>query len=259
LDESSGKIADFGGDESELNQDQLNRKQRRAKLKARVGGLVRFAEANGCIVYFDTLTMKKADTSPCRLNKYLNFFRARFKAAGLPFKYVWVVELQEKRYGKYGEKVPHWHLAIAAPSGTLPNVEFIEEAPPGQKFHMISDGRVIKWNEVHEAWGHGVELCQIARGSTWSYMAKYFDENLKERVNMHRRFGSSMLTWWCISHWAFTCVHEFWLAQFDVIKVWFTHEKDRRVLNLKVTDGQTMEFYKVPSTWVPIWVPAVNE
>lgn len=257
IDTSTGKFAEFA-DDSYLNQDELNMKRRKGKAKARVGGLVRFAEANHCIIYFYTLTLRKAEITPCRLNKHMNFMRSRFKAAGLPFKYVWVEEIQEKRYGKYGEESPHWHMAIAAPVGSLPNVEFIEQAPPGQKYHMISDGRLIKQNELYKQWGYGQELCQIAKGSLWSYLSKYLMENLKEHAYMGRRFGSSMLTWWTISQWAFDCVHEFWIANLDVIKTWFTHENDVRLLHFKVTDGMTMETYKVPSPWKRVDIANAN-
>lgn len=258
LDTSSGQICEFWGGDAELNQEQLDMKKRKAKAKARIAGLVRFAEGNGCIVYFLTLTQAKADSSTRRLNKLMNFVRARFKAAGLPLKYAWVDEPQEQRYEKTGVMAKHWHMVIAAPVGSLPNVEFIEQAPQGQKYHMISDGRVIKQNELYKRWGYGQELCQIARGSVWSYVSKYLESNLKAYGNMGRRFGSSMLTWWCISRWAFSCVHEFWIAGLDVIKTWFSHENDRRVLNIKVTDGRTMEFYKIPSPWKRVEMASVD-
>jgi len=242
-DVSSGHFARFPG------QIDANSK-RKSVFKGRMSGLVRWAAAHGCMIYFLTLTV--ADPSSMNvlvLKKLMNFMRARFKAAGLPFDYVWVLEPQMRRYEDTGVLAPHWHIAIACPVGSLPNVEFREHAPRGLQFHIISDGRVIKQSELHRCWGYGVMLCQPARTSVMDYMAKYMAKALEFGGVFGHRFGSSMLSWWKISRWAFECVYEFYSAGFDVLRVWFTRGDVARLAHIKVTDGITMEIYNVLSPW----------
>lgn len=227
----------------------LDIQKRLRVFKARLVGLQRYAEANGCKVYFLTLTLRGANWEIRLLNRFLNFMRARFKRAGLPFKYCWVLELQEQRYEETGVAARHWHVAIACPLGSLPNVEYLEAAPIGQRYHLISDGWVVKQAELYKFWGYGQELCEVARGALVHYLGKYLEKNLASG-DVGRRFGSSVLTWWRISKWAFECVHEFWAAGLDVLKVWFSRGERGRLLHLKVTDGVTMEFYKVASPWI---------
>jgi hypothetical protein len=243
----SGKIAIFDGD-NVGDVHALDIQKRLSNFKASLVGLQRWSQDNGCTVYFLTLTMAKASWGNRTLNRYMNFLRARFKRRGLPFKYKWVLELQEQRYLETGVAARHWHMAVACPLGSLPNVEYLPNAAVGHHYHLLSDGFVVKQAELFKYWGLGQELCEVAYGSLVHYLSKYLLKNL-ESGDLGRRFGGSMLLWWRISLWAFEIVHEFYDAGFDVLKVWFTRGDVARLLHFKVTDGVTMEFYNVLSPW----------
>ena len=242
-DVSSGHIARFPG------QIDVNSK-RMSLFKGRMVGLVRWAAAHGCMIDFLTLTVGDPSTmNVLVLNKLMNFMRARFKAAGMPFDYCWVLEPQMRRYEDTGVLAPHWHIAIACPVCSLPNVEFRESAPRGQKYHLVSDGRVIKQSELYKCWGYGQLLCQPARTSVLDYMAKYMAKALEFAGVFGHRFGSSMLGWWKVSQWAFECVYAFYEAGMDILRVSFTRGDVARIAHIKVTDGVTMETYPVLSPW----------
>jgi hypothetical protein len=243
-DTGSGHVARFPG--------QVDANSKRMSLfKGRMTGLVRWAAAHGCMIYFLTLTV--GDPSAMNvlvLNRLMNFLRARFKAAGLPFDYVWVLEPQMRRYEHTGVLAPHWHIAIACPVGSLPNVEYLERA--AQHYHVISDGRVVKQLELFNHWSYGQTLCQPARTSVSEYMAKYMAKALEFPGVFGHRFGSSMLGWWKVSRWAFECVYAFYQAGMDILRVSFTRGDVGRLAHIKVTDGVTMEIYKVPSPWIRV-------
>jgi len=242
-DASSGHFARFPG--------QIDANSKRMSLfKGRMAALVRWAAAHGCMIYFLTLTVGDPSTmNVLVLKKLMNFMRARFKAAGLPFDYCWVLEPQMRRFEDTGVLAPHWHIAIACPVGSLPHVEFRQSAPRGQKYHLVSDGRVIKQSELYKCWGYGQMLCQPARTSVMDYMAKYMAKALEFAGVFGHRFGSSVLSWWKISRWAFDCAYEFYRAGMDVLRVSFTTGDVARIAHIKVTDGITMEIYNVLSPW----------
>jgi hypothetical protein len=178
----------------------------------------------------------------------MSFLRARFARKGLLFRYKWVLEPQETRYEETGVLAPHWHIAVAVPPGTLPNVEYLPAAARGHKYHLISDGSVVKQRDLFKFWGYGQELCQPAYGSLVKYMMKYVMKAL-DIDGLGRRIGGSMMLWWRVARWAFECVYEFYAAGVDVLRVWFTSGDVARLLHFKVTDGVTMETYNVESPW----------
>lgn len=118
---------------------------------------------------------------------------------------------------------------------------------------MIFDGFVVKQRELYKFWGYGQELCQLGYGSIVGYLEKYVGKNVEEYGELGRRFGSSVLGWWAVARWAFECVREFWAAGLDVVKVRFCRSELGRLLYVTVTDGVTMECYRVPSPWVRVY------
>lgn len=56
-----------------------------------------------------TLTQAKESYSPKILNNFMMALKKRFGK----FLYIWSVEVQEKRFEKYGDKVLHWHIMVA--------------------------------------------------------------------------------------------------------------------------------------------------
>jgi hypothetical protein len=201
-------------------------------------GLDRWAEANGCKVYFLTLTLRSEDAETVNkdLNKFLNFLRARFRRAkdveqiavadseggesvcttssgGLPMRYVWVVELQKKRYTRTGVLALHWHFAIACPAGALPDVEF--RADRRVKYVVKEEGTVVTSRELWERWGRGQVLCMRTRcEGVYGYLGKYMAKDYgslagykAEWVNL-RRFGASRLSENAYPRWAYEVVTE---------------------------------------------------
>jgi hypothetical protein len=224
-------------------------KQKRI-LKSDIKGVERFAQGMGWQLYFLTLTLKSGESVPCQIDALMNFVRMRFKRAGLPKpEYACVTELQEKRYEATGVYAKHWHLLIAAPAGSLPNVKFDEKAAHGHQYQVLADGLVVKQAELYKRWGYGVELCRLAWCAPEAYLCKYLLDNLKQYGKLGRRYSSSMLGWWRFPKWAFECVKEFWAAQLDVVKAWLVHGEPARLLYVRVTDGVTMESYKVQSPY----------
>jgi len=246
----SGVVLEFGGDGyGGLGvQKALDLQKRRDDFKAGLVGLQRFAEANKLQVYFLTLTMGNPVWGDRTLNRYMSWLRGRYGRKGLLFKYKWVLEPQEKRFEETGVLAPHWHIAVAVPPGTLPNVEYLPNAPRGHRYHLLSDGTVVKQRDLFKFWGYGQELCQPARGSLVHYLMKYLMKAL-ELEGLGRRFGGSNILWWRIAKWAYECVRQFWDAGVDVLKVWFTRGDVARLLHFTVTDGVTMETYNVESPW----------
>lgn len=90
------------------------------------------------------------------------------------------------------------------------------------------------------------------------YMAKYMKKALELPGLFGHRFGSSVLTWWKISRWAFECVSEFYRAGIDILRVSFTRGDISRLLHFTVTDGLTIETYKVPSPWKRVQFDSVD-
>jgi len=223
-------------------------KKRKDSCKAGLRALQRFADAHGLQIYFLTLTMGNPVWGVRTLNRYMSFLRGRFARKGLLFKYKWVLEPQETRFDETGVLAPHWHIAVAALAGTLPNVEYLGAAPRKHRYHLISDGSVVKQRDMFKYWSYGQELCQPARGSLVDYLMKYVTKGLGID-GLGRRIGGSMLLWWRIAEWAFECIYEFYSMGLDVLKWRFSRGDIARLLHFTVTDGLTMETYKVLSPW----------
>jgi hypothetical protein len=203
-------------------------------------GLDRFRECYGLSVYLLSLTLcdDQVDAVNKDLANSIHFLRMRFRrrqnveqiavadfeggesvcttaAGGLPFAYVWVVELQQKRYRTKGVKALHWHFAIAAPDGSLPDVKYVQGAPRGRKYELLQDGSVVKSADLGKAWGKGLWHCMRAYSSdVLGYLAKYFTKDYAsikgykpEWANL-RRWGSSQLGHFAYPKWAYEAVEE---------------------------------------------------
>jgi len=157
----------------------------------------------GLQLYFLTLTLSDKSLKVCNknLNKFIQFLRNRFNRSKLPFYYVWVVELQKKRYLKYGRLARHWHFTILAPVGSLPNVEFRQSKVPHYK--IIKDGSIVKNSELIKRWGYGQVFCKYAWSrDVYNYLGKYLEKQDKEALTS-RRFGSSNFKYYAYPNWAY--------------------------------------------------------
>lgn len=167
-----------------------------------------------------TLSNEHLDTANKDLHRFLDFLSKRLKRAGGRLHYVWVVELQKKRYVRYGVKALHWHFAVIAPEGALPNVSFNQSAPRWHKYQVVEDGAVVKYRDLVERWGRGQVFSMCAwSASVYGYLGKYFGkdaENIRgydARWNDLRRWGASQLGFYRFPQWAFDAVRE--VAEID--------------------------------------------
>ncbi len=177
--------------------------------------LDRLAHVFDLHLYFLTITLSgnNVDKLNKDLNKFLNFMRARFKRAGLVWFYVWVVELQKKRFYRSGVKALHWHFAIICRNSALPHVLFNQNAR--RKYLVLEEGTVVTTRELFKAWGYGQVFCKQgwSRG-VYDYLSKYFtkDYDSLEGYNPEwsklRRFGSSQLGYYKLPLWAYERVNQ---------------------------------------------------
>lgn len=227
--------------------------RRLSGFKGRLKGLQRFADAEHMRIYFVTLTLSSSHlrVGSSALNRFLSWLRRRFAARGVSFRYVWVMEYQLKRYARTGDLARHWHLAIAAPLGWLPDVRYDPDAV--RHYQVVSNGLVVSAVELFKFWGYGQVLAVLSRGRLAAYLGKYLEKNLDEGVGGRRMYSSSVMGWWSMPAWAFGVVREF-AELFDVVKARVLRGVVGRVLHLSLTDGVVTEYYELASPWVRVGV-----
>lgn len=174
------------------------------QFKRQCRALEEVAKAQGLSVYFLTFTLssESSDSLTKELSRTRDVLQHRFKRATTPFYYVWVVELQKKRYARTGVKALHWHLAVAVPSGTLPDVQYVKLAR--QHYQVRSEGSLVTSTELFKRWGKGQVLSTLAWSGVYSYLGKYMAkefESYKEYDGL-RRFGGSQLGVSAYPEWA---------------------------------------------------------
>lgn len=181
------------GEHIEVSRDPLS--QSLYRFRCRFRGLQRYCLANGCVCWFLTLTLRDEEAAALHssLNRFIQFLRDRFRRACLPFAYIWVADVQRKRYARYGVKALHWHFAIAAPSGSLPHVECDGWH---RNFWLVQDGSVVQNDDLIREWGKGIVWCQPARDpqGLGRYLMRYLKKGFSsDWPSGLRRFGSSRL------------------------------------------------------------------
>jgi hypothetical protein len=131
----------------------------------------------------------------------------------LKWFYLWVVELQKKRYYKSGVKALHWHFAIICPDGVLPNVRFNQKSK--RKYEVLEQGTLVTTKELYAGWGYGQVFCM--RGwskGVYAYLSKYFTKDYGSLPDYNpewsklRRFGSSQVSYFRFPKWAYEAVQE---------------------------------------------------
>jgi len=158
-------------------------------------------------IYMLTVTVQSPspETERKELSRLMNTLQRKCNRAGFIMYSVWVKETQEKRYTKTGVKAPHWHIAIAVPRGTFPDIEYLKEAR--RHLHVKSEGSVVTSRYLFETWGNGMTFSQKATTGIYAYLGKYMAkelENYIELPNNSRRFGSSSFGRLLYPKWAQT-------------------------------------------------------
>lgn len=228
------------------------RSRRGSCFENRLKALKRHAAAENLSVYFLTLTLSTShmDIESKALNRFLSWLRGRFEARGQRLYYAWVLEYQLKRYAQYGDLVCHWHIAMAAPVGWLPNVKYVQNAV--RHYQVQSEGLVVRSMELFKRWGYGQCLCCLARGNLQQYLGKYLFKNLEGGQSGSRMFSSSMMQWWSFPAWAFGVIKECFVSGLDIVKACLCKGEVGRLLRLTVTDGADCNLLVVRSPWVRV-------
>jgi hypothetical protein len=177
-------------------------------------GFDRYCKENGLSVYFLTLTLRdeSIETANKDLNRFLSWLRGRYKKHNLPVRYVWAVELQKRRYYARGVAALHWHIAVGAIDGSLPNI--IEKTPRG-KPSLYSDGSVITLDDLSKYWGKGFVWSVEAWSQVWFYLSKYFAKDDVTLADYNsswdrlRRFGASQFGYLGFADWGYVKIKEY--------------------------------------------------
>jgi hypothetical protein len=186
----------------------------RYRLKRACRALDRLLGLFGLQLYFLTLTLTDKDVEALNreVRKFAHWMQQYFRRAGVPMFYVWVVELQKKRYRRYGVLALHWHFAIVCRKGALPHVGYGD--PVGKRrMRVIRDGDVVSNRMLMKRWGRGMTWCVEGWSRVYDYLEKYIEKGYeglagykKEWAGL-RRFGSSRLGKYAYPKWAFEAVN----------------------------------------------------
>lgn len=178
------------------------------RFKSKCAGVQRMADELQLAIYFVTVTLRDEDygTVNDAVSKFGNSLRMIFRRAGLPFFYVWAVELQRKRYVKYGREFLHWHFGIAVPAYALPNIG--SKGPRGGP-RDVEEGAIVTLARLQDLWGRGFVWCELARSDLQGYLSKYFSKDYGSLAGFNpawrslRRFGASQMNYRAWSKWAY--------------------------------------------------------
>ena len=191
----NGELRDFGG--------LMSSEERSLWLfKKRIKDFDRVSNALELEKSFLTITQSDVslDTGYRWVSGVMNLMQKTFRRRGLDFFYVAALEIQPKRYVKYGVLAPHWHIAIAhSLSDALPHAVRVE-SNGRQRVKKLRDGSIITWDWLHsnvkqkfgmyfccDCWSRDVEE-YLGKYLAKAELLREFKEKLGRRV---RVFASS--------------------------------------------------------------------
>ena len=158
----------------------------------------------GLGLYGSFLTITQSDLSVDTgfrwITRTMQDMRQLFVRRGLSFFYVAALEIQPKRYVKYGVLAPHWHIAIAhSLADSLPHADRVD-VNGCLRVRKVRDGSVVTWDWLLanvkqkfgmyfccDSWSRNVED-YLGKYLAKSELLKEFKEKLGRRV---RVFASS--------------------------------------------------------------------
>lgn len=168
-------------------------------FRKRIRDFDRLVHGLGLSVSFLTVTQSdvSVDSGFHWITGLMHAMRENFRRRGLSFFYVAALEIQEKRYRRYGVLAAHWHIVIGhSLAGALPHGRRLENGYVGK----VRDGSVITWDwlfkNVKQRFGIYF-CCDSWSRSVEDYLGKYLakDELLREfKAKLGRRvrvFASS--------------------------------------------------------------------
>jgi hypothetical protein len=104
---------------------------------------------------------------------------------------VLALEIQPKRYLKYGVLAPHWHVAIACSmAGAFPHAESWKDEGGRRHIRKIRDGKIVTWSWLHQnaMQKFGMYfICDAWSKQVYGYLSKYLPkpdllDDFKKRV-----------------------------------------------------------------------------
>jgi len=153
-------------------------------FRKRIRDFDRLVSGLGLFVSFLTITQSdvSVDTGYRWVTSVLGSMRKLFRRRGLSFFYVAALEIQPKRYRRYGVLACHWHIVIAhSLANALPHGRRLENG----HVEKVRDGSVVSWDwlfkNVKQKFGIYF-CCDSWSRSVEDYLGKYLakDELLKE-------------------------------------------------------------------------------
>ena len=135
-------------------------------------GFINMLRLEGRFLKHITLTQTKESYKPRILNSFMMALKKRYGK----FLYIWSVEIQEKRFIKYGDKVLHWHCLI------------------GFDYNIGLDFGGEDIRKIVSYWKHGgCEIVPVEKPSV-GYLMKYITKALDADVDFKiRRMGCSRI------------------------------------------------------------------
>jgi hypothetical protein len=225
-------------------------------------GLDRLCLEHGLVKYFLTLTLSDDYLRGGNemISAFTHWLQVAFKRLGVEFAYVWAVELQRKRYLKYGKAALHWHVVVVCPLGSLPHVEY-SGVGPRRRLYVVGDGSVVANGRLVERWGKGIVFSQLVRSPTvFGYIGKYFTKDygavrgFKSEWLKLRRFGCSNLSFRRWPRWAFDWVGSEISNQPDVKDLYFVRSGSKARIRAKSADGAFVDVAACKSPWRAVFV-----
>lgn len=157
---------------------------------------------DGLELHTSFLTITQSDVSVDSgyrwISGVMDSMRHVFKRRGLLEYYVAALEIQPKRYRKYGVLAPHWHIAIAhSLEDALPHARRDQETG---RIRKERNGSVITWDWLHQNIKQKFGMyfcCDCWSRNVLDYLGKYLAKeellkDFKERLGRRVRvFASS--------------------------------------------------------------------
>ena len=170
-------------------------------MKKAIKGFDRCAVLNSWDLSFLTITQsnKSVDDGHRWITSVMDYMKKKFNRRGEKMIYVAVLEIQPKRYEKYGVLAAHWHVAIATSvKGALPHAVKMENG----RIKKEREGEVITWDWLYKNVNQKFGMyfcCDCWSRNVYDYLSKYlakgdllqeFKKKLGRRV---RVFSSSRI------------------------------------------------------------------
>ncbi len=149
------------------------------RLRKAVLDFDRFIDANNYYCSFLTITLTDENVKKGHrwISGFMDLVRHTLESAGVDVKYIAVLEIQEKRYSRYGVLAPHWHVVIGCSKfGALP--DSMKNKKTGHVIR-VRDGEVITFDWLHKNIKQKLGryfVCDAYSNHIYGYLSKYISK-----------------------------------------------------------------------------------